>query len=88
MEGESRKEMASLPCTPSSGEGAMKPFPTLLVPYFLLPDGDIGAIIAGVRVERWERRAVDDKGRLLRLKVGLICRSRSLGGHVDSEGCR
>lgn len=80
--------MGYLPCTPSSGECAVKTLAAPLISHLLLPNGNIGAIITGVWVIGREGRAVDNEGRLLCLKVCFVCRAWSLGGHMDrkSEG--
>lgn len=72
-----------LPCAPSPREGAVQTLPPPLVRHLLLPDWDVGAIVANRRVQRRQRSAIDDERGLLFLEICLVFRPRSLIGHVD-----
>lgn len=60
-----RSGVVYIPSAPSSSKGTVQALSAPLVPHLLLPDGDVGAIIAGFWVEGQEGSAVDDEGGLL-----------------------
>ena len=64
----------------------MQPLPTLLVPHLLLPDWDVGAIVANLGVEGRERGPKEDEGRLLGGEISLESCPRPLVGHGGSCG--
>lgn len=73
------KARGSLPCREAAGESAVKAFAAALVGGFLLPEGHVGAVVAGVFIERRQRSADDGVGRLVLLQVGLEGGARTLG---------
>lgn len=76
--------MVRIPCTPSSGKGAVQTLPPALVGHFLFPYRDVRAVIAGFGVVWRQRSAIESKGGVVRWSSGgirLECGSGALGGH-------
>jgi len=73
-----------LPCAPSSGKSAVQPLSPPLIPHLLLPERDVGAIIADLGIQRREWSAEDDIWGLLRCEIGLVRGARSLVGHGEA----
>lgn len=59
----------SLPSAESACECAVQSFPAAFVSDFLLPYGDVGAVISGVAVQWRQRCAVEGVWRLFLLQV-------------------
>lgn len=71
----------SSPGAETSGKRAVQSLPSSLVGYFLLPDGDVRAIVARTGVERGKWCAIESVRRLERLKIGFKGAARSFAGH-------
>lgn len=71
----------SSPGAETSGKRAVQSLPSSLVGNFLLPDGDVRAIVARTGVKRGQRCAIESVRRLERPEVGFKGAARSFASH-------
>lgn len=79
----------NIPCAEATSEGAVQSLSTPLIPHLLLPDRQVGAIVAGVSLVS-QRRAEDCEGRMWMVVLEGLARSfvgHGVGRRWLWEGC-